>query len=181
MPLPERQPALAPTSIDVRMLGRALAFSAAVAGLVLAAVGGVAFGATDWLPGTSLPYFVTGYAAAVFAAMIGVWLHGRFLDGRRVAALGAAFASDPRLQASRLQSLLAAAFGGKLFVLIVGVFGLRQAGAKFADITTFAVTFAGASLLCQLATAGFLSRAVQLRGGRAQAPTDPLPGPNQVS
>jgi hypothetical protein len=65
--------------------------------------------------------------------------------------------------AGRLQSLLAAAFGVKLAVLTIGVFSLRQSGAKFEETTTFAVTFAGGALLCQLATAAFLARALRHR------------------
>lgn len=119
------------------------------------------------------PYFGVGLAAAAFAAMLAVWLHGRIANGR--ALPGAPL--DGRIEGMRLQALLAAAFGAKLAVLAAGVFVLLQvplraaaggddAGAatvKFTDIATFGVSFAGASLVCQLATAAALANSLRRR------------------
>jgi hypothetical protein len=124
-----------------------------------AIVAAVVFLATNWLSTEALPYFGLGVGAAVFAAMFALWLHGRFLDPRAAAP----FASDGKLMASRLQSLLAAAFAVKPAVVVIGVLALRQSGVKFDDMAVFAVTFAVASLLSQLATAGFLAHALQRR------------------
>jgi hypothetical protein len=123
--------------------------------------------ATGLLP-EGTPYYVAlGTAAALLAGMAAVWLHGRLLD--RNASLP--FASDGRLMASRVRSLLAAAFGVKLVVLVLGVVALHQSGVKFAELAAFCITFAAASLVCQLATAFSLSRAI----GRRSAPIPPTP------
>lgn len=122
--------------------------------------------------GGAWPYFVVGLGAAGFAAMFAVWLHGRIANGTPSGAR-----PDARLEGVRLQALLAAAFGVKLAVLAVGVFVLLQvplravsdgdggaaATVKFTDIATFAVSFAGASLVCQLATAAALARSLRRR------------------
>ena len=106
----------------------------------------------------------------LFAGMATVWLHGRLANLR--GDLGAA--ATGRLMAARIQALLAAGFAVKLGVLVVGVFGLRQFSigevpTKFADLATFAVTFAAAALLCQVTTAAFMARS--MRQPRTQPPT----------
>ena len=155
---------LAPAGELGHQLTRALGVALLVVGVAAAVVGGLVFG-LGWLPGSALPYYMLGIGAALFAGMLALWLHGRLLDPR--AAMP--YAGDGRLMAGRMQSLLAAAFGVKLVVLTIGVFALRQSGAKFADTTTFAVTFAGGALLCQLATAAFLARTLRHRPGRPTA------------
>lgn len=143
------------------VLVRALSVALGCVGLVLAMVGAFAYGLGS-LPTETLPYYGLGAGAALFAGMVVLWLQGRLLDPRATIP----YAGDGRLMAGRMQSLLAAAFGVKLFVLTVGFLGLRMGGAKFAETTTFAVTFAGGALLSQLATAAFLARALQHRPDR---------------
>jgi hypothetical protein len=81
---------------------------------------------------------------------------------------------DARLEGLRLQGLMAAAFGAKLLVLTVGVFALRAfplrvnevaADVKFVDLTSFAVSFAGASLIMQLITATSIASSLRRRVG----------------
>lgn len=119
----------------------------------------------------SAPYFTVGLGAAVFAALISVWLSGR-ITARRTAAAGGDAAMTARLEGLRLQGLMAAGFGAKLVVLTIGVFALRAfplrinevaADVKFVDLLSFAVTFAGASLVMQLITAASLARSLQRR------------------
>ena len=146
---------------DRTALLRALGVGIAVA-IALAAAVGAALSAAGALPAEALAYYVVGVGAALFAAMLTVWLHGRFATTT---------AAGGRSPASRLQSLLAAAFAVKLGVLVLGFVLLRQfplaeaadGGAKFAWLATFAVTFAGSALACQLATAGALARALRRR------------------
>jgi hypothetical protein len=140
---------------------------AAVLVLGIGAAVGVPLFAAGALASADWPFFALGIAAALLAGMLALLLHGRFLDPRTTAP----FAKDGQLLAGRLQSLLAAAFGAKLAVLIAGVMALRFAGVKFAGMATFAITFAGAALLCQLATATSLARAVQRRGHGSPART----------
>lgn len=133
----------------LRALGRAL-----VAVVIAATVaGGAAFGA-GLLASASLPYFALGVGGALVACTFALLLHGRFLDPRTTAP----FAKDGRLLATRLQSLLAAAFAVKLALLVLVVLVLRQLGTKFEDVATFAVTFAGGALLCQVVMAFVLAR-----------------------
>ncbi len=144
--------AFTPAAVDALVLGRALGLGGAV---VFAA-----FGVAWWIgvvPPASASFGALGAVAAIVAAIVAVWLHGRFLSGRGAER----FAGDGRLLAGHLQGLLAAAFAVKLLVLVVAVFALRQQGVKFDDVATFAVTFAGASLLCQVTTAACLARAVR--------------------
>lgn len=119
----------------------------------------------------SQPYFVVGLGAAVFAAIISVWLNG-LITARRTAAAGGDAALTARLEGLRLQGLMAAAFGAKLVVLTVGVFALRAfplrldevaADVKFVDLVSFAVTFAGASLVMQLITAASIASSLRRR------------------
>lgn len=159
-------------------LGSALLRAFGVATVVVLAIAGVTavvlFLGLEALPTTALPYYGGGVGAALFAGMVALFLHGRFLDPKA----SAPFANDGRLMAQRLQSLLAAAFGAKLAVVLVGVFALRTLGVKFADFATFGVTFAGAALLCQLATALSLARTLQHRGASRSVAPGPAPEGN---
>lgn len=163
-PVPRAAPPLdraaAPSERDLStLLLRALTTATTIVLVVATVVGAVIFALLRALPAESLVYYAAGVAAALFAGMLALFLHGRFLDPRA----SAPFARDGRLLATRLQSLLAAAFGAKLAVLVLGVLIVRQLGAKFAESATFAITFAGGALLCQLVTAAVLARSVQRR------------------
>ncbi len=136
----------------------AFRFGALLTTALATAVWLVAHAALDLLPSESLPYYGAGLGAALFAAMLALWIHGRFLDRRPQP-----FANDGRLMASRLQSLLAAAFGAKLGVLLLAVFALRVDGVKFAAMATFCITFAAVALVSQLAIAGYVARAMTKR------------------
>jgi hypothetical protein len=86
--------------------------------------------------------------------------------------------------AGRVQGLLAAAFGVKLAVLVIVVLYLQrllpaaEPDAKFAATAAFCIAFAAASLVCQLATAGYLARALGRRPTAALgvAPLGVAPG-----
>lgn len=122
------------------------------------------FAGSELLPSTTLPFYIVGIGAAIFAAMLTVWLHGRFAAAKPRA--GSDLAQTSYLMTARLQTLLAAAFVVKLVVLIIGVLALKQfplaeEPAKFSELATFAVTFAGAALLCQLGTAFALARTLR--------------------
>lgn len=141
-------------------LVRALAFGAVVvvAALLVAWMAGL-------VPVATRNHVVFGVAAALLASTAAVWLHGRFLDPRAAQP----FAQDGRLMAGRVQSLMAAAFGVKLAVLVVVVLYLQRVlsaehpDVKFAATASFCIAFAAASLVCQLATAGYLARAFSRR------------------
>jgi|JI102314A1RNA_FD_contig_91_838993_length_1397_multi_2_in_0_out_0_2 hypothetical protein len=145
---------LAGTILDLPVLCRALAVGAGVAAAVAAVV---------WLlgcvPAESVSFFWLGLGASVVAAMLALLLHSRVLDPRKAAP----FAANPGQLAGRFHGLLAAAFGSKLAILVLGVLALRKAGVKFDGLATFCVTFAAASVICQVATAGYLSRMLQYR------------------
>jgi len=150
------------TVVDVLLLGRAFGFAVLVVAVCAAPVW-----ALGLVPQDGVPFFAAGIGASLFAAMLAVFVHGRFLDARATAA----YAQDGRLLAGRLQSLLAVAFGAKLGVLVLGVFLLRGSGVKFAALATFCITFAAVALVCQLAAAAYLSRAMNHRPSyRAPAP-----------
>lgn len=151
----------------LRALGRALVVVLAAAGLLGALVFGLAL-----LPIASLPYFALGVGGALVACTFALLLHGRFLDPRTTAP----FAKDGRLLATRLQSLLAAAFAVKLAMLVLVVLVLRQLGTKFEDIATFAIAFAGGALLCQVVMALVLARPSVDRARRAASPESPATG-----
>lgn len=144
---------LAGTILDLPVLCRALAVGAGVA----AAVASVAW-LLGCVPAESVSFFWLGLGASVVAAMLALLLHSRVLDPRKAAP----FASPGQL-AGRFHGLLAAAFGSKLAILVLGVLVLRKAGVKFDGLATFCVTFAAASVICQVATAGYLSRMLQYR------------------
>jgi len=147
-------------AVDVLLLGRAFGFAVLVVLLFAAPVW-----ALGLVPQDGVPYFAAGIGASLVAALLAICVHSRFLDARAPAAL----AHDGRFLAGRLQALLAIAFGAKLAVLVLGVVVLRQAGVKFEALATFCITFAAVSLVCQLATAAYLSRAMTHRANRAPA------------
>jgi hypothetical protein len=135
-------------------LTRAVALAFVVVLLAAVLFAWLLSGPVGLLQAESMPYYGSGVAAAVLAGIVTVWFHGRFLATRPLPASPQA----GLLMATRLQSLLGLALGVKLAVLVLGVLAVKRTGAKFGDVATFAVTFAGASLVCQLATAGFLVR-----------------------
>jgi len=152
------------------MLVRALGFGLAALAVLGLPTWLIAFRAEQQLA-ASQPYFIVGLGAAVFAAIISVWLSG-MITARRTAAAGGDAALTARLEGLRLQGLMAAGFGAKLIVLTIGVFALRAfplrlnevaADVKFVDLLSFAVTFAGASLVMQLITAASIARSLRRR------------------
>lgn len=74
-----------------------------------------------------------------------------------------ATAGDGKLEGMRLQGLLGVSMAGKLMVLLAAGLLLRGNGVKFASIAVFAVSFAGAALLAQLAVTVVLLREVRRR------------------
>lgn len=148
-------------AVDVLLLGRAFGFAVLVVVLCAAPVW-----ALGLVPQDGVPYFAAGIGASLIAALLAICVHGRFLDNRLDARAPAALAHDGRLLAGRLQALLAVAFGAKLAVLVLGVIVLQQAGVKFEALATFCITFAAVSLVSQLATAAYLSRALNHRVNR---------------
>ncbi|HEU4418606.1 MAG TPA: hypothetical protein VFT55_06680 [Planctomycetota bacterium] len=147
-------------AVDVLLLGRAFGFAVLVVLLCAAPVW-----AMGLVPADGVPYFAAGIGASLIAALLAICVHGRFLDARAPAAI----AHDGRLLAGRLQALLAVAFGAKLAVLVLGVIVLQQAGVKFEALATFCITFAAVSLVSQMATAAYLSRALNHRVNRTPA------------
>lgn len=125
--------------------------------------------ALAWLAGLFPPattgYALAGIAAALFAAALALWLHGRFLDAR----LARGQAPDHHSLSGQLQGLLGVAFGAKLAVLVLGMLYLHRTfpsgdgDAKFAATASSCIAFAAASLVCQLATAGYLARTLSRR------------------
>ena len=115
------------------------------------------------VPAASRNYVPVGLAAAMLAALL-VALTQRGI-------VRAETGGDPRMASAALQSYLGLAFVAKLLVLGLGVGGLSLAGLKFASLATFALTFVGAALICQLTAAGYLSRAL----GRASRVTKHQP------
>lgn len=169
-------PSAAATSTEPSLL-RAMAFGIGVVMAVL-----VLLWLARLLPAETTGYVALGAGGALLAGVLALWLHGRMI-GRRGET---AFAGDVRRMAGHLQGLLAAAFVVKLAVLVLGVLYLQRvladdpSDAKFAATASFCIAFAGASLVCQLATAGYLARALGRRTPSAvAAPTNgPTPAPN---
>jgi len=164
-------PSPAPSVVDGLLLARALGFAVGVVMLGYS----IAW-LTGLIPSEHSVFAGFGVVGALGAAIVAVWLHGRFLRGGTARRL----AGDGPLLAGHLQGLLAAAFAVKLAVLVVAFLLLRQQGVKFSELATFAITFAAASLLCQLASAGYLARAIQPRLGPPVAsagPSDRSPPP----
>lgn len=112
-----------------------------------------------------------GLGAALFASGAAVLLKGGFLGDRAMATMH----GDGRLLAARLQSILAAGLGLKLATVTLGVLWLRSQQVKFELVTTFAVAFAAAALVCQVTVAGILWRALSRR------PAEPLPTASTLS
>lgn len=149
---PSAPPAAA--TIGMPVLLQAMAFGIGLVAVLVA----IAW-LTGLLPPETTDFVALGAGAALFAGVLALWIHGRFVDARAAAPI----ARDARLMAGRLQGLLAAAFAVKLAVLVIGMLYLSRFGVKFADKASFCIAFAGASLVCQLATAGYLARALNRR------------------
>lgn len=139
--------------------------------LAAAVVGGLAW-SLGAAPAGAGPYLGLGVLVAIVAAAAALWLNGRFLA---TDAGGGATRLDGALLGARLQGLLAAALMVKLAVLGIAMFALHRAGVKFEALATFCVAFAAASLICQLTSAGYLSRALGSRTGGAARPSDQSP------
>lgn len=140
---------------------RALTQTGAALAAVGALLGFVLFGGDQLLERAALPYYCAGLAAAALAMSLTIWLHGRFAATQMPGATRHAVSA-------RLTGLLAAGMGVKMAMLVLGFLALKQFSlgpepAKFSDITTFAVTFVGAALLCQIGTAWTLARALGRR------------------
>ena len=152
----------------VRAMGAgvlALAAVASLAGFVL--FSGSVVAADSSAVADTFQHYMLGLCAAVFAAMFTLWLHGRLASRPSLGGLEL----DGKLEGQRLQALLAAGFGVKLLVLVVGVllvrsFPLNSGDVKFAQIATFAITFAGAALVLQFVTAVSISRSLSQQKAR---------------
>lgn len=149
-----------PTYTTYRSLLRAAFVRAALAVVVVVALGA----ALGLAPAEAGEYLFAGGAAAIAAAAVALAVHGRFLGTRSQVAGG----GDAALVATRLQALLGAAFAVKLFVVVVAVFLLQRLGTKFECTATFAVTFAAASIVGQIAAALHVSS--RLCAARPAAP-----------
>lgn len=157
-------------------LVRALGLGVIAILLVGVPVGFLVYGSERELA-ASQPYFVVGLGAAIFAAIISVWLSGR-ITAKRTASAGGDAALTARLEGLRLQGLMAAGFGAKLLVLVIGVFALRAfplrvgevaTDVKFVDLVSFAVSLAGASLVMQLITATSMANSLRRRSSLSRA------------
>lgn len=146
------------------LLRRALAFGVgvAIAAMLAAWLAGL-------LPEATQGYAALGAAVALAAGVLAVLFHARVLDRRAEARL----MGDGRLLGARLQSLLGAAFAVKLASLVLGLVALRSSlpgddpDAKFAATAAFCIAFASASVVCQIATVGYLARTL---GRRSTSP-----------
>ena len=157
-------------------LVRALGLGVIAILLVGVPVGFLVYGSECELA-ASQPYFVVGLGAAIFAAIISVWLSGR-ITPKRTASAGGDAALTARLEGLRMQGLMAAGFGAKLLVLVIGVFALRAfplrvgevaTDVKFVDLVSFAVSLAGASLVMQLITATSMANSLRRRSSSNRA------------
>lgn len=147
--------------VDRALLLRALMRTGAALAVVGLVFGFVLFGGDNLLASAALPYYGAGLVTAALAMVLTVWLHGRFASTQMPGATSHAVSA-------RLTGLLAAGMAVKMALLVFGFLALKQfplgdEPAKFSDITTFAVTFVGAALLCQLGTAWTLARALGRR------------------
>ena len=148
-------------TVDRGMLIRALVQSVIALVVVGGGFGLLLFGGDQLLGGASLPYYIAGVVAAAAAMLLTLWLHGRFAAAQMPGATSHAVSA-------RLTGLLAAGMAVKMALLVLGFLYLKQfplgaEPAKFAEITTFAVTFVGGALLCQIGTALTLARALGRR------------------
>jgi hypothetical protein len=171
-PLPAPRP-LDVASADV--VSSPVLITAFVRGAVLAMALAVSVWALGLLPVGLEAWVAYGCGAALLATGLALVLHGRFLDRRTLTSRR----GDPRLMASRLQGLMAAALMIKLATVTIGVLVLRSQGVKFQEVAAFAVAFAAASLVCQVTAAGTLVRAMS-RAARPAAAAGPT-GASQTS
>jgi hypothetical protein len=142
-------------------LSSALLLSAyARAAMLVVLLGTMAWG-LGFVAADRLGMLALGVGAALFASGAAVLLKGGFLGDRAMATMH----GDGRLLAARLQSILAAGLGLKLVTVTLGVLLLRSQQMKFELVTTFAVAFAAAALVCQVTVAGILWRALSRRSG----------------
>src|SRR5688572_11846216 len=81
------------TVVDMLLLGRAFGFAVLVVALVAVPVW-----ALGLVPAEGVAYYAAGIGASLFAAMLAIFVHGRFLDSRAPSA----YAHDGRLMAGRL-------------------------------------------------------------------------------
>jgi hypothetical protein len=142
-------------------LSSALLLSAfARAAMLVVLLGTMAWG-LGFVAADRVGMLALGVGAALFASGAAVLLKGGFLGDRAMATMH----GDGRLLAARLQSILAAGLGLKLATVTLGVLWLRSQQTKFELVTTFAVAFAAAALVCQVTIAGILWRALSRRAG----------------
>lgn len=142
-------------------LSSALLLSAfARAAMLVVLLGTMAWG-LGFVAADRVGMLALGLGAALFASGAAVLLKGGFLGDRAMATMH----GDGRLLAARLQSILAAGLGLKLVTVTLGVLWLRSQQMKFEMVTTFAVAFAAAALVCQVTVAGILWRALSRRAG----------------
>lgn len=142
-------------------LSSALLLSAyARAAMLVVLLGTMAWG-LGFVAADRVGMLALGVGAALFASGAAVLLKGGFLGDRAMATMH----GDGRLLAARLQSILAAGLGLKLATVTLGVLWLRSQQTKFELVTTFAVAFAAAALVCQVTVAGILWRALSRRAG----------------
>ncbi len=142
-------------------LSSALLLSAfARAAMLVVLLGTMAWG-LGFVAADRVGMLALGLGAALFASGAAVLLKGGFLGDRAMATMH----GDGRLLAARLQSILAAGLGLKLVTVTLGVLWLRSQQMKFELVTTFAVAFAAAALVCQVTVAGILWRALSRRAG----------------
>lgn len=150
-------------SSALRAAGRLGLFAGAGAAVLLLSVGVVA----GVVPDGAVPFAVLGATLAILGALAAQVWHVRLARSGVAAGPGpqGPGAPDPRLLAAQLQAWLAAGFGVK-FALLAGVgLLLHLLGVKFTGIGAFAVAFAVAALLCQVAAALSLSRALTSNAG----------------
>lgn len=143
------------------LLMRALLQMLVVLAVVGTGIGFLLFGGDQLLEVSALRYYVVGLVGAAVAMMLTIWVHGRFAATQMPGATSHAVSA-------RLTGLLAAGMGVKMALLVIGFLALKQfplseEATKFSDITTFAVSFVGAALLCQIGTALILARALGRR------------------
>lgn len=142
-------------------LSSALLLSAFVrAAMLVVLLGAMAWG-LGFVAADRAGMLALGLGAALFASGAAVLLKGGFLGDRAMATMH----GDGRLLAARLQSILAAGLGLKLATVTIGVLMLRSQQVKFELVTTFAVAFAVAALVCQVTVSGILWRALSRRAG----------------
>ena len=145
-------------AVDRSLLIRAVVWNMGMLAAVGVGLGLLLFRDGQMLDSAAAPYYVAGFGCAAAAMILTIWLHGRFAATHMPGATSHAVSA-------RLTGLLAAGMGVKIALLVIGFFALKQfplgaEPAKFSDLTIFAVTFAGAALLCQMCTALRLARSL---------------------